>query len=240
MDYSQQIGETLAETLSELFVIEDMNIPLNEIRDLKTLKGHLKAAESKYGKKHPKYQALQNLHAKKEAAEQRKKERMGRIKQRQEFHAKNYGYKRVKGTNDWTHESGHKLTFGDDRSWSHVKAGGKRPKGGNATPIRDLKNHLKKLHEEVVVAGDELNEIRRLPKLSGDAYNRALLGGDTMKLQKILALQRRKRNIMMQPEEEEKKVVKKLKKVDHPEQNTIGKVCPECNNYDDECTCKDE
>ena len=196
--YSKQIGETLAETLSELFAIDDLGIPLNEIRDLKTLQGHMKAAESKYGKKHPKYQALVGLHAKKTAADARKKERMGRIKQRQEFHAKNYGYKRVKGTNTWKHESGHTLDFGADRSWSHVKAGGKRPKGGGATPIRDLRNHLAKLHENVDIFGDELNEIRSLEKLRMQA-NQALLKHDPIaqqKLQRALQLQQRKRGLL--------------------------------------------
>jgi hypothetical protein len=79
MTYSKQIGETLAETLSELFALDDLGIPLNEIRDLKTLQGHMENAKAKYGVKHPKYKALQNLHAKKTASEARKAERMARI-----------------------------------------------------------------------------------------------------------------------------------------------------------------
>jgi hypothetical protein len=205
MTYSKQIGETLAETLSELFALDDLGIPLNEIRDLKTLQGHMKAAETKYGKKHPKYQTLVNLHAKKTAAEARKKERHARIKSRQEFHAKNYGYKRVKGSpNTWKHESGHTLTFGDDRSWSHMKSGGKRPKGGNATPIRDLRNHLSKLHEGVIVSGEELQEIRSLEKLRMQA-NQAMLNHDPsaqQKLQRALQLQQRKRGLLGTDEEE--------------------------------------
>ena len=200
MSYAQEIGQTLAETLNELFVIEEMGIPLNEIRDLATLKSHLDSAEERYGVKHPKYKALQNLHAKKEAAEARKTERMGRIKTRQEFHAKKFGYKPVKGSkrNEWVHESGHKLSFGDGRSWSHMKSGGKRAKGGNATPIRDLRRHLAKLHEDVEVQGEPLQEIRRLNQLNQLA-SKALLARDPVerqKLQGLLALQRRKRVLM--------------------------------------------
>jgi len=204
--YSKQIGETLAETLSELFAIDDLGIPLNEIRDLKTLQGHMETAKAKYGVKHPKYKALQNLHAKKTAAEARKAERMARIKSRQEYHAKNFGYKRVKGTNTWNHESGHTLSFGDDRSWSHMKSGGKCAKGGGATPIRDLRRHLAKLHEGVIVSGgEELNEIRALEKLRMQA-NQAILRHDPIaqeKLQRALSLQQRKRNIDVDEDEEQ-------------------------------------
>ena len=220
MDYSKTIGETLAETLSELFVIDDMGIPLNEIRDLATLKGHLAAAEKKYGVKHAKYKALQNLHA----AEARKVERLQRIKDRQEHHAKNFGYTAVKGSkrNEWVHkDTGHKLTFGKDRSWSHMKSGGKRAKGGNATPIRDLRRHLKKLHEDVVPQGQELTEIRTLDRLRQRA-NVALLKGISdpkaqQDLQRALMLHRRKSQIERIPEDEN--------------------ICSECENYIDECEC---
>ena len=201
MNYSQEIGQTLAETLTELFVIDEMGIPLNEIRDLATLKGHLKSAEQRYGVKHPKYKALQNLHAKKEAAEARKTERMHRIKTRQEFHAKRYGYKPVAGSkrNQWVHSgTGHTLNFGDGRSWSHMKSGGKRAKGGNATPIRDLRRHLSKLHEDVESQGEPLNEIRGLNRLNQLA-SKALLARDPIErqnLQRLLSLQRRKRGLM--------------------------------------------
>jgi hypothetical protein len=211
MNYSQEIGQTLAETLEELFVIDEMGIPLNEIRDLATLKGHLDSAAERYGVKHPKYKALQNLHAKKEAAEQRKAERMQRIKTRQEFHAKRYGYKPVKGSkrNEWVHESGHKLTFGDGRSWSHMKAGGKRAKGGNATPIRDLRRHLAKLHEDVDVEqqGEPLQEIRHLNVL-GKLASQALLASDPQKrqeLRRVLALKKRKWNLMPGMREDEER-----------------------------------
>jgi hypothetical protein len=256
MEFSKKIGETLVETLEELFVIEDMGIPLNEIRDLKTLNHHLKAAESKYGKEHNKYQTLSRLYAKKEATERRKAERIARIKARQEHHAKRYGYKREKG-NRWVHkETGHSLTFGKDRSWSHMKSGGKRPKGGKATPIRDLRRHLAKLHEEVAPIGEELNEIRTLERLRQQA-NQALLNNDPIerdRLQRALTLQRRKHQIMRMPTEEEipetpnprwrKSTAtpnwqpKKIKKTDKYS-NTLEKVCPHCNNYDDECTCED-
>jgi hypothetical protein len=202
MNYSQEIGQTLAETLTELFVIDEMGIPLNEIRDLATLKGHLDSAAEKYGVKHPKYKALQNLHAKKEAAENRKTERMTRVKTRQEFHAKRYGYKPVKGSkrNEWVHgETGHKLSFGDGRSWSHMKSGGKRAKGGNATPIRDLRRHLAKLHEDATPPiGEPLDEIRHFNVLNNLA-SKALLAKDPAErqnLQRLLALQRRKRGLM--------------------------------------------
>jgi hypothetical protein len=204
MSYAKQIGETLAETLTELFAVED--IPLNEIRDLSTLRHHMKQAEAKYGVKHAKYKALQNLHAKKEAAEARKAERQARIKSRQEFHAKRFGYSPVKGSkrNEWVHkDTGHKLTFGDNRSWSHMKSGGKRAKGGNATPIRDLRRHLSSLHEDVELIGQDLNEIRTLEKLRMQA-NQALLHHDPRaqeKLMRALQLQKRKRNLMMGEDE---------------------------------------
>lgn len=251
MSYAKQIGETLAETLTELFALED--IPLNEIRDLSTLQQHMKQAESKYGVKHPKYRALQSLHAKKEAAETRKAERQTRIKTRQEFHAKRYGYAPVKGTKrtQWVHkDTGHKLSFGDNRSWSHLKSGGKRAKGGNATPIRDLRNHLSSLHEEALLVGADLNEIRSLEKLRMQA-NQALLNHDPraqQQLMRALQLQRRKRSVMVgEDEAEQPKTVKpkkakvpttRLVKLD-PYSHTSEKVCPECNNYNDECTCKD-
>jgi hypothetical protein len=206
MSYAQQIGETLAETLNELFALEDLNIPLNEIRDLSTLQSHMSNVEAKYGKKHAKYKALQNLHAKKEAAETRKAERHAKIKSRQEFHAKNFGYTPVKGSKrgQWVHkDTGHTLSFGGDRSWSHMKSGAKRAKGGNATPIRDLRNHLSKLHEGVEFTGEELNEIRSLEKLRMQA-NRALLDRDPRaqeKLMRALQLQKRKRNLMMGEDE---------------------------------------
>ena len=259
MNYSQEIGKNLAETLTELFVIDEMGIPLNEIRDLETLKGHLATAKEKYGVKHPKYQTLLGLHAKKEASEQRKAERMERIKTRQEFHAKRYGYKPVKGSkrNEWVHgETGHKLTFGDGRSWSHMKAGGKRAKGGNATPIRDLRRHLARLHENVEQQGEQLDEIRGLGAL-GRLASQALLEPDPTKrqqLQHVLALRRRKFSLIpgggrvAEAEKDEgmklppqakppipKKVIRKL----DPSETTLGKVCPECSNYDDECTCNE-
>jgi hypothetical protein len=89
MSYAKEIGTLLAEELQELVLLDEMN--LNEIRDLKTLKGHIKAAGSKYGTKHPKYKALLSLHAKKQAAEERKAARMAHIKERQEHHAKKHG-----------------------------------------------------------------------------------------------------------------------------------------------------
>lgn len=230
MNYSQEIGKNLAETLTELFVIDEMGIPLNEIRDLETLKGHLATAKEKYGVKHPKYQTLLGLHAKKEASEQRKAERMSRIKTRQEFHAKRYGYKPVKGSkrNEWVHgETGHKLSFGDGRSWSHMKSGGKRAKGGGATPIRDLRQHLAKLHESVIVSNEqELNEIRTLEKLRMQA-NQALLRNDPIaqeKLQRALMLQRRKRNVGVEEDEilEDESTPKVGDKVRSKEHGTVG------------------
>jgi hypothetical protein len=207
MSYAQQIGETLADTLNELFAIDDLNIPLNEIRDLSTLQGHMKNVEAKYGTKHAKYKALQNLHAKKEAAEARKAERQAKIKSRQEFHAKRFGYAPVKGTKrgQWVHkDTGHTLSFGGDRSWSHMKSGAKRAKGGNATPIRDLRNHLSKLHEGAELTGEELNEIRSLEKLRMQA-NQALLNRDPraqQRLMRALELQKRKRSLMGEAEDE--------------------------------------
>jgi rubrerythrin len=203
MNYSQEIGQTLAETLTELFAIDD--IPLNEIRDLKTLQGHMDTAKEKYGEKHPRYQALQNLHAKKTATEARKTERMGRIKTRQEFHAKRYGYTPVKGSkrNQWVHAgTGHTLNFGGGRSWSHMKAGGKRAKGGNATPIRALRQHLAKLHEEIDSQGEQLQEIRHYNVL-GKLASQALLASDPRKrqeLQRILSLRKRKMNLRSEAE----------------------------------------
>ena len=144
MNYSKEIGCLLAEEIVELILLDEMN--LNEIRDLKTLKGHIKAAEAKYGKKHAKTKALYALHAKKTAAEDKRAAKMAHVKERQEYHAKAHGYKRVKGSpNTWAHSSGHSLTFGDDRSWNHVKSGKKRGVGGNATPIRDLKMQFQQL-----------------------------------------------------------------------------------------------
>lgn len=224
MDYSKQIGSTLSETLSEIIALDDMGISLNEIRDLDTLKGHLETAKNKYGVKHDKYKTLMRLHAKKTAAEARKVERTARIKSRQEFHAQRYGYKPVKGSkrNEWVHaDTGHKLTFGGDRSWSHLKAGGKRPKGGNATPIRDLRQHLAKLHESVEPNGETLQEIRGLDRLRQRA-NDAMLSGDqdaSIDLQRALMLHRRKSHIMGTTEESEE-------------------LCSECENYVDECECK--
>lgn len=217
MDYTKQIGETLAETLSELFVIDDLNISLNEIRDLKTLQGHMKAAEAKYGTKHAKYKALANLHAKKTAAEGRKSERMNRVKDRQEFHAKRLGYTPVTGSkrSEWVHkDTGHKLSFGTDRSWSHLKAGAKRAKGGNATPIRDLKNHLSSLHESADQTSRDLQEIRTLEKLRMQA-NHALLNNDPIqkeRLMRALDLQKRKRNVVG---EDENTPTKKKKQPKH-------------------------
>lgn len=188
MSYATEIGTLLAEELQELVLLDEMN--LTEIRDLKTLKGHLKAAEGKYGKKHPKYKALLNLHAKKEAAEQRKAERLAHIKERQEHHARKHGYKRVKGSpNTWAHESGHTLTFGDDRSWNHVKAGKKRGVGGNATPLRDLSNHLRSLHEEMGNPGlEDIQEIRALERIKMD-LNKNLLSADPVAKQRAMRLQ---------------------------------------------------
>jgi hypothetical protein len=196
MSYAKELGQLLAEELQELVLLDEMN--LNEIRDLKTLKSHIKSASSKYGTKHPKYKALLKLHAKKEAAESRKAERMAHIKERQEHHARKHEYKRVKGSpNTWKHESGHTLTFGDDRSWNHVKAGKKRGVGGNATPLRDLQHHLRSLHEEVGPNGESLMEIRRLYNLRKN-INTSLLSADPIVKQKAvrdLALERRKKNI---------------------------------------------
>ena len=196
MNYAKEIGSLLAEQIQELILLEEM--PLNEIRDLKTLKSHMKAAAQKYGTKHPKYKALQHLAAKKQAAEERKAAKMSHVKDRQEHHAKAHNYKRVKGSpNTWVHESGHTLTFGDDRSWNHVKAGKKKGVGGGATPIRALRDHLRSLHEEMTPQGEDLNEIRGLISLR-QRINQGLLSPDPMKRQETMrlqALERRKKQI---------------------------------------------
>ena len=197
MSYATEIGKLLAEKLQELVVLDEMN--LTEIRDLKTLKSHIAAAKTKYGTKHSKYKALLHLHAKKEAAEKRKTARMSHIKERQEHHARKHGYKRVKGSpNTWAHESGHTLTFGDDRSWNHVKAGKKRGVGGNATPLRDLSNHLRNLHEDTDIPGP-LQEIRALERIKM-AMNKDIPFTDPEHKQRVMrlqALERRQRSAQM-------------------------------------------
>lgn len=195
MSYAKEIGKLLAEELQELVLLDEMN--LTEIRDLKTLKGHIKSAAAKYGTKHPKYKALLNLQAKKKAAEERKQARLAHVKERQEHHAKSHGYKRVKGSpNTWAHESGHTLTFGDDRSWHHVKAGKKKGVGGNATPLRDLHNHLRSLHEEAIAP---LQEIRALERIKM-AMNKDIPFTDPEHKQRVMrlqALERRQRSAQM-------------------------------------------
>jgi hypothetical protein len=197
MSYAKELGTLLAEELQELVLLDEDN--LHEIRDLKTLKGHIKAAGSKYGVKHPKYKALLKLHAKKQAAEERKTARMAHIKERQEFHAKKHGYKKAKGSNTWKHESGHTLSFDDDRSWHHVKAGRKRGVGGGATPLRDLQRHLRSLHEDADLNGRDLNEIRGLYNLR-QHINKSLLSGNPEEKQRAMrlqALERRKQAIAL-------------------------------------------
>lgn len=186
MSYAKEIGKLLAEEVQELVLLDEMN--LTEIRDLKTLKGHIKAAASKYGVKHPKYKALLNLHNKKKAAEERKAERLAHVKERQEHHARKHNYKRVKGSpNTWKHESGHTLTFGDDRSWNHVKSGKKRGVGGNATPLRDLSHHLRSLHEETQT-GQNIQEIRAPERLKME-LNKNMLSANPDARQKVMRLQ---------------------------------------------------
>jgi hypothetical protein len=74
MGYAKEIGTALAETLEELVLSEETGVPLNEIRDLNSLQ----AAMSKFGKRHPHYQRLQALHARKTAIEAKKEHRMAR------------------------------------------------------------------------------------------------------------------------------------------------------------------
>lgn len=189
MSYAKEIGTSLAEELFQLFQEEE----LHEIRDLKTLETHIASASAKYGKKHDKVKKLQALHQKKTAAERRKAERHERIQMRQEYHAARHGYKKGKN-NTWTHKDGHTLTFGDGRSWHHTKKGQKKVHGGNATPIRDLANHLRKLHEGVDAAGQPIQEIRGLNRLNM-ALNKSLLSDDPMvrqQAQHTMMLKRRK------------------------------------------------
>lgn len=155
MKFSKEIGRTLAETLEELFILEELQ--LDEIRDPTVLKAEIKRLEtSTHQTAAARLERLQRLHDRKLASMEARAARQNANQTKMHEIAKSHGYKAVKGKEGHYHRDGHRLVIGPGNKWSHRQMGHKRSVIGK-TPIRTLMQHLKSLHEDTTPQTD-LNE----------------------------------------------------------------------------------
>jgi hypothetical protein len=147
MNYAKKIGQTLAETVEELVIMDELQ--LDEIRDPALLKAEIKRlGTSAHPSASARMDRLQRLHDRKLASVEAQQARQVSNETKMHGIAKKFGYKGVKGQQGKFMRDGHTLTIGPGNKWSHRRAGNKRSTIGK-TPIRTLVKHLKSLHEEV-------------------------------------------------------------------------------------------
>lgn len=149
MSFSKQLGTSLAISLDELCVADDLNLPLNEIRD----PDRLQALIAKLGKSdHPsaadRLNRLQALHDRKTASLERRAHRQRHVDRRQHEIATKHGYRRLSKGNYIHAKTGDRLSF-ENGKWTHMKTKQTQNTNGK-TPLRALQRHLKTLHKEAV------------------------------------------------------------------------------------------
>lgn len=141
--FSKSLESDLSLVLEEILLSEDTQIPLQEIRDLDTLKSHMSRLKDK-NINHPQLAHLLRLHQKKSAILARQS---GGIHAQMKAIARQHGY--TGRGNTLTHKpSGHTLKINPNGTWQHQKMGVKRSNGSHTglSAINGLRNHLTKIH----------------------------------------------------------------------------------------------